>query len=440
MKSRLILITILFLFTTLTNQAQSKAEDNWMQWRGPLGTGVAIKGNPPVEFSETKNLKWKIDIPGKGHATPIIYEDKIIVQTSVATDKKVAIENKDGEDKSWMKPSSTEFIHDYIVLCIDRNNGQTIWQTTATSELPKESTHELGSWASNSPCTDGENIYAYFGSRGLFCLDFDGHILWQRDFGQMEKRASFGEGASPFVYKDRIFILWDHEGDSWLYCLDKKTGEDIWKVERDEGTSWTTPLVIEVDGKTQVITNATQAVRSYDYENGNLIWSSTGMTGNVIPVPMVENNILYAMSGFRGSALQAIDLTKASGDINNTDAIIWEYNQDTPYTPSAILMDGKLYFLRVNNGFLSCLNAKDGSVVYSNQKLEGISNIFSSPSGADGKIYIASKGICLVVKAGENFEILASNVLDDDFHASPIFVDNQLILRGFESMYCFEEE
>jgi outer membrane protein assembly factor BamB len=163
------------------------------------------------------------------------------------------------------------------------------------------------------------------------------------------------------------------------------------------------------------------------------------MTGNVIPVPMVENNMLYVTSGFRGAALQAIDLTKASGDITGTDAIIWEYNQDTPYTPCALLMDGKLYFLRANNGVITCLDAKDGSVNYSKERLEGISTIFSSPSGADGKIYIAAKGICLVIKAGETFEILNSNKLDDNFHASPVFVDKQLILRGFESLYCFEE-
>jgi len=410
----------------------------WPQWRGPLGTGVALKGNPPIEFGENKNLKWKIEIPGKGHATPIVWEDKIIVQTAVATNRKASGEIVEDGGGDWMNPTSTEFIHDYKVICVDRNSGKTDWETTVTSELPQESTHELGSWASNSPCTDGEHIYAYFGSRGLYCLDFDGNILWKHDFGQMQKRMNFGEGASPSLYKDRIFILWDHEGDSWLYCIDKNTGEEIWKVARDEGTSWSTPVIVEANGKTQVITAASNAVRSNDYETGDLLWSCTGLTSNVIPNPMVEDGILYVMSGYRGSAMMAIDLSKAKGDITGSDAIIWKYNQDTPYTPCAVLMGGKIYFLRGNNGFLTCLNAKDGSVVYSKEKIEGIGTLYSSPTGVADRLYIAAENICVVIKAGEQFKIMASNKLNDNFHASPIIVNNQLILRGFKHLYCFE--
>jgi outer membrane protein assembly factor BamB len=427
----------LLLFFSVNLLAQDSYNDYWPQWRGPLGTGAALKGNPPTEFSETKNLKWKTAIPGKGNATPIVWEDKIIVQSAVQTDKKGNLSDKEAGNP--MSPVSTEFIHDFKVFCIDRNTGKINWETTVTSELPLENTHELSSWASNSPITDGEYIYAYFGSRGLFCLDFDGNILWKRDFGQMEKKMAFGEGASPALYKDRIFILWDHEKDSWLYALDKRTGEDIWKVSRDEGTSWSTPVVVEANGKTQVITTASNAIRSNDFETGELLWSGTGLTSNVIPIPIVENGILYAMSGYRGTALQAIDLSKASGDITGTSAVIWEYNQDTPYTPSAVLMDGKLYFLRANNGFLTCLNSNDGSVVYSKEKVEGISTLFSSPTGGAGRLYIVAENICVVIKAGEKFELLSSNNLDDNFHASPVIVGNQLILRGFKSLYCFEE-
>jgi len=412
--------------------------DYWPQWRGPLGTGAAVKGNPPIQFGENQNLKWKIEIPGKGNATPIVWNDNIIVQSAVATDKKGDLSN--AKDSNPMSPNSTEYIHDFKVFCIDRNTGRMKWETTVASELPLENTHELGTWASNSPVTDGEHIYAYFGSRGLFCLDFDGNILWERDFGQMEKKMAFGEGASPALYKDRIFIQWDHEKDSWLYCVDKNNGEDIWKVARNEGTSWSTPVVVEANGKTQVITAASGAVRSNDYDTGNLLWSCTGLTSNVIPNPMVENGILYVMSGYRGSAMMAINLAKAKGDITGSDAIVWQYNQDTPYTPCAVLMDGKLYFLRGNNGFLSCLNDKDGSVVYSKEKVEGISTLYSSPTGVADRLYIAAENICVVIKAGEKFGILASNPLEDNFHASPVIVDNQLILRGFKSLYCFEEK
>ncbi len=439
MKIRLT-ISFLFLFISICF-GQNKEADNWMQWRGPLGTGVAVKGNPPTEFGETKNLKWKIEIPGKGHATPLVWEDKIIIQTAVATDEKTEVvsDKPESEGQRRMSGTKTDAIHEFKVILVNRNTGEIEWQTTVTKEWPQESTHDLGSWASNSPCTDGENIYAYFGSRGLYCLDFDGNIKWQRDFGQLEKRMSFGEGASPFLYKNNIIVQWDHEGESFLYNIDAKTGKDIWKLEREERTSWATPFVLEVNGKAQVITSATTNIRSNDLETGEIIWTSTGLTENVIPVPVFENGMIFFMSGFRGTALQAIDLAKAKGDITASDAIVWKYDKDTPYTPNPVLMNGKLYFLRANNGYLTCLNAKDGSVYYANQKLEGISSIFSSPTGVADRLYIAAKDICLVVKAGETFEILSSNLLEDNFHASPVIVGNQLILRGFKSLYCFEE-
>ena len=428
-------LAILFIFS-VNLSAQDNYTDYWPQWRGPLGTGVAVKGNPPVNFSENQNLKWKIEIPGKGNATPIVWGNKIIVQTAVPTNKKGDLSNS--KDSSPMSPTSTEFIHNFKVFCIDRNTGKINWETTVTSELPLENTHELSSWASNSPVTDGEYIYAYFGSRGLFCLDFDGNIIWKRDFGQMEKKMAFGEGASPALYKDRIFIQWDHEKDSWLYCINKITGDEIWKVSRDEATSWSTPVVVNANGKTQVITAASGATRSNDYETGELLWSCAGLTSNVIPVPMVEDGILYVTSGYRGSAMLAIDMSKAKGDITNSDAIIWKYNQDTPYTPCAVLMNEKIYFLRGNNGFLTCLNDKDGSVVYSKEKIEGIGTLYSSPTGVNNRLYIAAENICVVVNADEPSKIIASNKLNDNFHASPVIVDNQLILRGFKNLYCFE--
>ena len=433
------LLFFIFSLTRLQAQDKSAFTNNWPEWRGLYNSGATSGGNTPVEFSETKNIKWKTEIPGKGHATPIVWGNQIIVQTAVATDKKP---EKTGvvTAPNPMAASQTEFIHQFEVISIDKNTGKINWQTVVKEVLPVERTHELGSWASNSPCTDGENIYAYFGSRGLYCLDFNGNIKWERNFGQMEIVMSFGEGSSPALFKDKIFVQWDHQGKSYMYALNKKTGEEIWKVERDEITSWATPLVVEVNGKAQVITSATNKVRSYDAETGQIIWECTGMTKNVIPNPLYADGILYLMSGFRGNALKAVDLAKAKGDITGSSAILWEYNQDTPYTPSAVLMDGKLYFLKANNGTMTCLNAKDGKVLYSNQKLDGISNIFSSPTGNMDKIYVAATGIVDVVKAGSEFSLLSKNTLDDTFHASPVIVGNDLFLRGFTHLYCISEK
>ncbi len=433
---------ILLSFSVAKGQAPTKPDYNinWPEWRGLYNTGAVKGGDTPAEFSETKNVKWKVEIPGKGHATPIIWGNQIIIQTAVATDKKTAKTDVTEPKTNPIPSGPTEFIHQFKVISINKNTGKINWQTVVKEVLPIERTHELGSWASNSPCTDGENIFAFFGSRGLFCLDFNGNLKWSRDFGQMDIVASFGEGSSPAIYKDKIFIQWDHQGKSYMYALNKKTGEDAWKVERAEVTSWATPLVVEVNGKAQVITSATNKVRSYDAETGNLIWECGGMTRNVIPSPVYADGIVYLLSGFRGNSLKAVDLANAKGDITGSKAILWEYNQDTPYTPSSLLLNGKLYFLKANNGILTCLNATDGKVLYSNQKLDGITNIFSSPTGNNEKIYFAGQGVVDVVKAGSDFVLLNKNILDDTFHASPVIVGNDLFLRGFKYLYCISEK
>lgn len=295
--------------------------------------------------------------------------------------------------------------------------------------MPYSHTHEFGSWASNSPVTNGEHIYAYFGSHGLYCLDMEGQILWERDLGRMEKHMSFGEGSSPILFKDKLIVLRDHQGQSMLHVLDRNKGETLWEVERDEISSWSSPSVIEYNSSLQLVTSATNQIQSYDLETGKVLWECTGLTRNVIPTPLYADGLVYVMSGFRGSALFAIDLSKASGDITDSYAIAWSYDQNTPYTPNPILMDGKIYFLKVNNGYLTCLNAKNGTEYYTNQKLEGIKNIFTSPVGVKDRIYIAgTNGVSCVVKTGETFELSAQNTLDDQF------------LRGVKALYCIAKE
>jgi outer membrane protein assembly factor BamB len=414
------------------------SQDNWPSWRGADGSGVAYTGKIPMEFGESKNLVWKTELPGKGHSTPVVWEDMMFLTTAVSTG--IVPEGVEKVPDEELRTGQTQYIHKYLVYAINRNNGEIIWETQVKEEYPLERTHSLGSWASNSPVTDGQNLYAYFGSRGLFCLDFDGKVLWEKDFGQMEKVRSFGEGSSPAIHGDKIIVLWDHEGQSFIAALNKTNGEEVWKNERDELTSWSTPFIVKSNGKMQVITSATNKVRSYDLADGKLIWECSGLTRNVIPNPVYADGQLYVMSGYRGNALLAIDLDKAKGDITGTDAIVWQHNENTPYTPCPVLMDGKLYFLRANNGTMTCLNAKDGTVFYTGQEIEGTGSIYSSPTGVDGKLILASDGIVNIVKAGEKFELLASNTLDDTFHASPVIIGDKLYLRGFNALYCFSEE
>ena len=430
-----------FIFGGMQNPAGHS--ENWHQWRGPLMTGVSPNGTPPLEWSETKNVTWKVAIPGRGHSTPIIWGNQIFILTAEQEEKAKPAPKAEGEQGRGrgMPSRKTDVKHKFVVMSINRSDGKVMWEKTVKEEVPQDATHDLGSWASGSPITDGEFVYAYFGSRGLYCLDMSGSLKWERDFGQMNKRMQFGEGSSPTLYGDKIIVLWDHEGDSFVAALDKKTGKDIWKKDRDEGTSWSTPFVVEVDGKPQVITSATNRVRSYGLANGNLIWECSGMTSNVIPTPMELDGVLYVMSGFRGNALLAIRLSGAKGDITDSEAILWKLDKDTPYTPSGLLYQDKLYFLRANNGILSCFDARTGQEYYSRERLEGIGNLYTSPVGANGRIYIlGQKGTMYVVAYGPEFKILAKNTLEDSFHASPAVVGNQVYLRGFEYLYRIEEK
>ena len=438
----------------------SDFKKSWSQWRGPEMTGVAPYGEPPVEWGEDKNIRWKIEIPGKGHASPIVWDDKIFVSTAIETDTIVESQKVETEQQSTepqrgrrgrggAKPTKA---HKFVIFAIDRQDGKTLWQQTAREELPHEGTHAEGSWASNSPVTDGEHVYAYFGSRGLYCYDMQGNPVWEKDLGDMNTKRSFGEGSSPALYGNAIIVNWDHEGQSFIVALDKKTGEELWKVDRDEATSWATPIVVEHDGKPQVIISATNRIRSYDLATGKQIWECGGMTANVIPTPVVANGIAYFASGFRGNALLAIRLDmftsftddfvlRASGDITDSDAIVWRHDKDTPYAPSMLLYEDTLYFLLTNNGFLSCFDAKTGQEHYSRQKLEGISDTFVSPVGAQERVYLTgSNGTTLVIKRGPKFEILATNSLDDNFTASPAIVDKEIYLRGHKYLYCIAQD
>ncbi|MFQ5630121.1 MAG: PQQ-binding-like beta-propeller repeat protein [bacterium] len=411
----------------------------------PLANGIVLHGNPPVEWSESKNVKWKIDIPGKGHSTPIIWGDQIFVLTAIETDKpgapKPQAQNRSRRGGWRPRGNATSNIHQFTILAINRADGKLLWQKTAHEEMPHQGTHETGSWASNSPVTDGAHVYAYFGSRGLYCYDMQGNLKWQKDFGDMDIKLGFGEGISPVLYGDRIIINWDHEGQSFIVALDKKSGVETWKASRDEMTSWSTPFIIEYAGKTQVIVSATNRVRSYDLANGEVIWECGGMTGNVIPMPVEADGIVYVMSGFRGNALRAIRLEGAKGDITDSDAVVWQFDRDTPYTPSPLLFGDNLYFLKRNDAIFSNFNAKTGEKHYGPQRLEGMNTIYASPVIANGRIYLFDRnGTGLVIKHGQEFEVMAKNILDDGFTASPAIVGDEMFLRGHEKLYCISEE
>jgi outer membrane protein assembly factor BamB len=406
------------VLAVLALSARAPASDGarfWPQWRGPLLTGAAAHGDPPLSWSETHNVKWKVEIPGKGSATPVIWGDTIFVLTAIPTATKA---------------------QRFTILAIDRKDGKTRWQRALREEVPHEGMHATNSWASASALTDGERVYAFFGSRGLYALDMKGNVVWEKDLGDMTTKMGFGEGASPALHGDRLVVNWDHEGASFIVALDKRTGREVWRTPREEKTSWSTPLVVEVGGRAQVITSATDRVRSYDLATGQLLWQAGGMTANVIPTPVHSDGLVFLTSGFRGNALLAVRLAEAKGDITNSPAVVWRYDRDTPYVPSPLLTGGHIYFLKSNNGILTAFEAGTGRKLYGEQRLEGVPNVYASPLGVAGRIYIAGReGGVAVVQQGPEFKQLAANHLDDGFDASPVAVDNELYLRGQRFLY-----
>ena len=277
------------------------------------------------------------------------------------------------------RDSGPRNIYQFNVLCLDRNTGEIIWEKTAREAAPHEGMHDTNSYASGSPTTDGKFIYASFGSHGVYCYDLDGKLIWEKDLGDMETRNGFGEGASPTIYGDTLLVPWDHEKDSHLFALDAKTGEVKWQIDRDEPTTWVTPLVIEAAGKTQVILNGTNRSRSYDINTGEVIWECGGQVTNPISTAIQYEDLVYCMTGHRGSAVVAIPLD-ATGDITDTDKIAWKTNQGAPYVPSPLLYGDKLYFTKGTNGVLSCLEAKTGEPLIDQKRLAGVENIYASPS------------------------------------------------------------
>lgn len=439
------------LTSAVAGETSAQAVQHWPKWRGPLGTGVSPTADPPLQWSETENLKWKVALPGFGTATPIIWGDRVFIHTAIAAGAKAepqpsttgspATPAEPGQRRGGFNSEAPRETYQFVVLCLDRPTGKTLWQKTVRETTPHEGHHRDHGFASASPVTDGEHLLAYFGSRGLHCLDLDGNVKLSKEFGQMKTRNSFGEGSSPALHGDTVVIYQDDETESdFIAAFDKHTGKELWRTPRDEATGWSTPLIVEHAGKPQVIVNATGKVRSYDLTSGKELWSCTGQTANCIPSPVTDGDTVYVTSGFRGSALYAIMLGRA-GDLTDPDAIRWSYKRNTPYVPSPLLVDGSLYLFKENTASLSCFDAQTGKPRFEGERLEGIFGVYASPVSAKDRIYaLGREGKCLVLKQGAKVGILATNKLDDKTDASIALAGKDLFIRGHKNRYCLAEK
>ena len=435
-------LLVAFGLTVATAGALGQAVNplaQWGQWRGPLATGAAPKADPPVEWSETKNIRWKTKLPGLGHSSPVVWGSLVFVTTAEMTGAKKPFTGvtPDGAHNN-MNPL---FDHQFAVMAIDRQTGAVVWRRTVATRQPHESTHESATWASNSPVTDGEHVLSFFGSNGLYCLDTGGRLLWSRDLGDMQVKHGHGEGASPLLHGETVVVNWDHEGASVIVALAKRTGKELWRQPRDEVTSWATPIVVTHDGQRQVVVSGTRRVRGYDLKTGSVIWEAGGLPGNIVASPVGADGMVFAAGSYEKQTLLAIRLTGAKGELTGTQQIAWQKNRSTPYVPSPLLYDGWLYYLRHYQGVLSRVNAKTGDEPSGPFRLGSVFNIYSSPVAAAGRIYVTDRnGKTLVMSNDAEPKALTLNKLDDRFSASAALVGDAIFLRGEKFLYCIEEK
>lgn len=490
--------TIVFLGTALSMHAA-----NWDRWRGSDNSGMA-SGDAPINWSGAQNIKWAASIPGRASSTPIVWGDRVFLTTAIPVEANTEVTGDSGGSGASaarqsgtasgggggaMTPQTRERIreltggkelselgrerrrevmrqlrrdardtgarrasgagqpsvgiteHRFVVMALDRNTGKKIWERTPIVTRPHEGYHRrYGSFAAGSPVTDGELVYASFGSRGTYAYDMDGGLAWVKDYGiKMRMANAFGEGRSPTLHGQTLLLVFDHQGDSFISALDKRTGEERWRRDRDERSAWAQPLVTEYGGRTQAIVAASRKIRSYDMESGDLIWECAGLGSNAIPAVVRDGDVVYAMSGHRDPNLLAIRLG-GEGDITESDYVLWTSQRGNSYTASPVIDNGILYFV-TDRGLISALDAKTGEPHYQQQRLPRTYSLKASPLGANGKLYIATEqGDVVVVGMGPEFEVLATNTIEEEFFmASPVIVDGEIFLRGRNKLYAISD-
>jgi len=417
------------------------AVDGWPQFRGAESTGVVENSNLPETWSATENVAWKTEIPGTGWSSPVVRGDRIFLTSVISSDKQET--PKEGLYFGGNRIEPPKDQHRWMVYCLDWKTGKILWEREVHRGSPASSRHLKNSYASETPVTDGERVYAYFGNVGLFCFDMQGKPLWSQRYGPYTMRFGWGTAASPVLHEGRIYIVDDNDDQSFLLALDKKTGKQIWRVERNEKSNWATPYIWNSGKRTELITAGTMRVRSYDLD-GNLLWELGGMSSIVIPTPFSKFGLLYVTSGYVGDQVRPVFAIKpgAKGDISlkprdtSHHHIAWSQPTAGPYNPSPLIY-GDYYYTLLDRGFLTCHDARSGQEIYGKQRIDPAAAAFtSSPWAYNGKIFALSEdGDTFVMQAGKEFKLLGKNTLDEMCMATPAIARDSLIIRTASKLY-----
>ena len=429
----------LFSSTIVFNTTAAAVTDaSWPQWRGPSGQGVSAEKNLPAEWTATKNIKWKTLIPGRGHSSPIVWGNRIFLTTAIEGDLvpgAKAVKHMDG-DKEFLHPDSIGADHKHLfkVICLNRETGKVVWEQTAFEGTPYDNRHRKSSFASSTPATDGRNVYAFFGTEGLFAYDMNGKLVWKADLGKLGT-VGMGTGTSPVLYENLVILQCDEENGaaSFIVGIDKKTGREVWRTPRKVQVSWSTPLLVRTAKRAELITSGTEAVIAYDPANGKELWRHKGVESNAIPSPVANSELVFISAGFPAKIAMAIALG-GTGDL--ADSVAWKYTKGTAYVPSPILY-GEYLYLTSDRGVLTCIDAKTGEIKYEGGRVPIPASFTASPVAFDGKILMTSEdGDTFVVKAGPKHEIIGTNSVGEPVYASPALADGNIFIRGERNLYC----
>jgi len=447
------LASVVLVLSLHASAALVRGEENWPAFRGPGARGIALETSSALSsasryadrWSTTENVAWKVDVPGRGWSSPVVWGDRVYL-TTVVTDQEPEPAKKGlyfGGERS--KPPESE--HRWLVMCLDLKTGATVWQKQVHQGVPKTSIHIKSTFASETPITDGKHLYCCFGSLGIFCLDMVGSVVWKYDLEPLPTRLGWGAAASPVLYKDRLYYCNDNEKSSSFVCLSAVDGKEVWRVAREEKSNWSTPYVWEHAGGVELVTAGSGMVRSYDLD-GNVLWMLRGMSSITIATPYAADGLLYVSSGYVGDQQRPIYAIKpgAKGDISlaegekSSESIAWSEPKAGPYNPTTLVHHGRLYVL-YDRGLFACFDAASGKEIYGQQRLPNGRAFTTSPWAVGDKIYCLNEdGVTYVLQEGDEFRLLHTNTLEEDDMgmASPALVGGKLLLRSAKRLYCIE--
>ncbi|HZU34848.1 MAG TPA: PQQ-binding-like beta-propeller repeat protein [Gemmataceae bacterium] len=474
----------LTLTLALASLLASVRGDNWPQFRGPGGSGVSSEKQQPAEWSADKNVLWKAKLAGYGWSSPVVWGDKVFL-TSASSDKEGRPQGGfpggpggpgrggPGGRGPGGRGSPPNIDYRWEVYCLDRATGKVLWKQLALEGKPRIAKQAANTYATETPVTDGERVYAYFGMHGLFCYDMEGKLVWKKDLGAYSTMMGQGTASSPVLDGERLFVLVDNEEKSFLAALDCKTGDELWRVSRSERTNHSSPIIWKNNKRTELVTHGAQKARAYDPATGKLLWelSLGGMQCQASPVGDAER-LYVGISGGPGSGgfggpggfpgrgrggpggrggmgggggtLYAVK-AGASGDITpkqgetTSEGIAWSQPRAAPSAASPLVYQGYVYVVG-QNGRLSCYDAATGKPAYQNQLLPGARAFWASPWACDGKVFcLDDGGTTFVLQAGQEFKVLGKNTIDDQFWASPAVAGGSLIFRGVDHVYCIKQ-